>query len=154
MALVTVTSYLLKLTAVTLPLNNAFDAVISPEAFTLKLLELIKKPFPVAEPDKKNPEPVIASRVIAKPPMLPVVAFMFPVTLTDPLNNADDAVTSPFASTLNFGSSDPPNMIVPAFRFNSDPSVVLKLFDRILPVVIDAPSILVLPPVDVLDNRD
>jgi hypothetical protein len=28
------------------------------------------------------------------------------------------------------------------------------LFERILPVVIDAPSILVLPPVDVLDNND
>ena len=79
---------------------------------------------------------------------------MFPVTLTDPLNNADDAVTSPEAFTLNFGDVDPPSVIVPAFRFNSDPSVVLKLFDRILPVVIDAPSILVLPPVEVLDNRD
>ena len=43
------------------PVNNTLLPVISPEAFTLNLLELIKTPFPVAEPDKKNPEPVIAS---------------------------------------------------------------------------------------------
>ena len=83
------------------PENKADEAVTSPFAFTLNLLELIKNSLFCADPEIKNPEPVIASRVIAKPPMLPVVAFMLPVTLTEPLNNADEAVTSPFALTLN-----------------------------------------------------
>ena len=70
------------------------------------------------------------------------------VILISPVN--DNVV--PFHD--NFGDVDPPNLKVPVFKSSSEPSVVLKLFDRILPVVIDAPSILVLPPVEVLDNND
>ena len=136
------------------PVNNTLLPVTSPFPLTLNLLELIKKSFPVAEPDIKTPEPVIAFRVIAKPPIFPESALIFPVTDTEPENNADDAVTSPDAFTLNFGEYDPPNVIVPSFKSNTDPSVVLQLFERISPVVIVEPSILVLPPVEVLDNRD
>ena len=34
------------------PVNNTDDPVISPDAFTLKLEDEIKSPFPVADPDK------------------------------------------------------------------------------------------------------
>jgi hypothetical protein len=77
-----------------------------------------------------------------------VVAALPPAILTTPV--IDNVVPS----HANFGAVDPPKLKVPVFRFSSEPSVVLKLFERILPVVIDAPSILVLPPVDVLDNND
>ena len=87
--------------------------------------------------------------------LVTVTSFLLKLTAdTLPLNNAFDAVTSPEAFTLNFGDADPPNVIVPAFKSNSDPSVSLQLFERIWPVVIVEPSILVLPPVEVLDNRD
>ena len=84
------------------PVNNTLLPVISPDAFILNFDADIKNSLFSADPDKKNPDPVIASRVIANPPMFPVVAFMLPVILTEPLNNADEAVTSPFALTLNF----------------------------------------------------
>ena len=58
--------------------------------------------MPVAEPDKKNCDPVMASAVILNPPMVPVLAFTSPVMETDPLNKADDAVMSPLAFILNF----------------------------------------------------
>ncbi len=77
-----------------------------------------------------------------------VVAALPPAILTTPV--IDNVVPS----HANFGADDPPKLKVPVFRFSSEPSVVLKLFERILPVVIDAPSILVLPPVEVLDNND
>ena len=34
------------------PVNNTDDPVISPDAFTLKLEDETKNPFPVADPDK------------------------------------------------------------------------------------------------------
>ena len=84
------------------PVNNTLLPVTSPFPLILNLLELIKNWVPVvAEPEIKTPEPVIASRVIANPPIFPVVALMLPVTDTEPLNRADDAVTSPEAFTLN-----------------------------------------------------
>ena len=63
----------------------------------MKLLELIKKSFPVADPDRKNPEPVIASRVIANPPIFPVVAFMVPETIN----------VVPFHESLSFKENCP-----------------------------------------------
>ena len=72
------------------PLNNADEAVTSPFALTLNLLELIKKSFPVAEPDIKKLVPLDkVLLLIVNPAILP------------PVNNTLLPVISPEAFTLN-----------------------------------------------------
>ena len=66
------------------PWNNTCEPVISPLAFTLKLLLDIKNSLFSAPPLIKKPEPVIASCVIPNPPRNPLSASILPMSLTLP----------------------------------------------------------------------
>jgi len=97
----------------------ADEAVIEPSAFNLNPVS------PLALLD------FISSELIVNPPMLPTLELTVPLMI------------KVVPSNCKSGLDVPPSLNVPSFRLNSEPIVVLKLFDCILPVLILSPVMVV-----------
>ena len=69
------------------PVKLSADAVTSPFAFTLKLVDDMNRSFPVAEPLMKKLFDDNASSVILNPPIVPALAVIVPCIVTSPFGD-------------------------------------------------------------------